>query len=161
MFKIYTTADSSPELTENVTIDNMQNNYTYCNRNYSYSTKYGTPNGIITIIDARHPVCDISGNGESVIFGQSYASGYDSTLNTSGIVSIFRYMNSEWVDFGEIYGETDQADSTLFGHTVSITYDGNRIAIGAPHYTINDNKVGAIYTMNIMVIFGFNMEKPY
>ena len=55
-------------------------------------------------------------------------------------------MNSEWVDFGEIYGETDQADSTLFGHTVSITYDGNRIAIGAPHYTINDNKVGAIYT---------------
>ena len=38
-FKIYTT-NPSGVLTENVIIDtNARNNYTYCNRNYSYSTK--------------------------------------------------------------------------------------------------------------------------
>lgn len=80
----------------------------------------------------------ISADGNTIAVGapDSNANGFE-----SGHVRVYQFEETEWIKIGEdIIGETGSDHS---GHSVSLSADGNRVAIGAP-----DNGVEATMGSN-------------
>jgi len=81
----------------------------------------------------------ISSEGNRVAIG---APGNDGNGNYSGHVRIYEWTVSNWVQLGaDIDGEAAGDES---GESVSISSDGNRVAIGAPYNDGNGNYSGHV-----------------
>jgi hypothetical protein len=80
-----------------------------------------------------------SANGNTLAIG---AAANDSNGINSGHVRVYDWNSTEWVKRGQdIDGEADW-DNT--GHSVSISADGNTVAIGAPYNDGNDSNSGHV-----------------
>lgn len=76
------------------------------------------------------------------------------TVTKIGVVYVYRKMGSGWVFYRKLKQATDVAD-TLFGYSVSCSYDGSGIAIGAPG--VNSARGGCL----IAVRSGVGYNVPY
>lgn len=94
---------------------------------------------------------DIIGNGFAELAGSSVSLSADGTRVAVGApgespvgimggqVRIYQLENDEWVQLGgDILGENA---GDKFGHAVSISADGNRVAVGAPFHSGDDGQV--------------------
>eukprot|EP00957_Ditylum_brightwellii_P173588 13216477-Ditylum_brightwellii.AAC.1 len=83
----------------------------------------------------------LSGNGERLAVG---IPGHDGVEGKNiGIVRIYEDVQG-WVKVHEIPIEEDDA---LFGASVSLSSDGLRLAVGAPHYNVDGTyRSGGVYT---------------
>ena len=89
----------------------------------------------------------INANGSIIAVGEREA---PSELGGPGIVRIFEYNGSDWVQKGNTIEGEASLDSG-FGQQVNMSDDGLRIRVGAYRYTIDDGtgtdiQVGKIYT---------------
>ncbi len=88
---------------------------------------------------------DYSGKGLSLSSdGSTVAIGARSNGNgqNSGHVRVFRYENSSWEQLGDdIDGETE---SDFFGYSISLSGDGNTVAIGTPFTDQNGLNAGHV-----------------
>lgn len=76
----------------------------------------------------------LSGDGNRVAIGAPF---YDSLSTDEGMVEVFEFTGSEWVQLGNsIVGDTIVGE---FGTSVALSTNGNRIVIGAP----SDSKVAS------------------
>lgn len=81
----------------------------------------------------------ISSNGQILAVGSP---NYDSTGNDVGAVQVFKYENLNWVQLGNtILGSQDNA---FLGASVSLSSDGNRIAVGIPGENIDGIQRGKV-----------------
>ncbi len=81
----------------------------------------------------------LSGDGSIVAVG---APGNDDNGEDAGHVKIFKYINDNWTQIGSnINGE---AATDVFGISVSISSDGNIVAIGAPGNDNNGENSGQV-----------------
>ena len=79
----------------------------------------------------------LSNDGSTVAIG---AYGNDDNGNMAGHVRVFKWNGSDWPQLGsDIDGKSDDA---LSGYSVSLSGDGNTVAIGAPYY--NDGNTGYV-----------------
>lgn len=81
----------------------------------------------------------LSADGTILAVGASAYSPLFATPNV-GRVKIYQYQSSNWVQIGQDIDGEDSAD--YFGYSISLSSDGNRIAIGAP---VNDEGYTKIY----------------
>ena len=91
------------------------------------------------------PIVKISDDGTKIAVG-SWASNVQGV--ESGQVDIYELNNGTWTPIGNsIYGA---AANDNFGISISLSEDGNIIAIGAPNYNGNSNDIGQVkvYTLN-------------
>jgi hypothetical protein len=89
---------------------------------------------------------DLSGNvslssdGNRVAIGAG--GGNDATGTNTGHVRVYDWDGGDWAQVGaDIDGE---AENNLFGRSVSLSSDGNRIAIGAPNNDGNGENAGHV-----------------
>jgi len=69
----------------------------------------------------------LSGDGTTLAIGAPY---YEQFLNSGGIALVYRNINSQWVQIGQgVYGEQN-FDYT--GDSISLSYNGNILAVGTP-----------------------------
>ncbi|MFN6050763.1 MAG: Ig-like domain-containing protein, partial [Planctomycetia bacterium] len=87
---------------------------------------------------ANAPI-DLSADGTTAIIGDFISNNY------TGCVKVFSFSNNSWSQQTTLFAsDSDSGDS--FGSSVSISADGNTVAIGAPgHDTQNNPDQGAIY----------------
>ncbi len=96
--------------------------------------------------DLSGEAISLSQNGNRIAIG---ASNNDDVGNDIGQVRVFQYNNSNWVQLGnDLYGENM---NTYAGRSVSLSDDGNRLAIGGPS---NTNTNGS--TSGHVRIYDFN-----
>ena len=70
----------------------------------------------------------MSNDGTHIVIGSRYKDG---TLMNSGVTRVYKYENEDWIQIGQdIYGE---AQNDFSGTSVSISSNGDKIAIGATH----------------------------
>lgn len=82
---------------------------------------------------------DISSDGNTVVVGAQYS---DANGFNSGSVQVFGFDGSDWIQIGNTMTGTNNDDE--FGTTVSISDDGNRIAVGAPYTNTSDFDNGVL-----------------
>ncbi len=83
---------------------------------------------------------DIDSSGHTIIVGAPYN---DDMANDAGQVRVYEYIDETWSQIGlPINGKVTD---NLFGHSVSISNDGNVIAIGAPSKTSEGNSFFEVY----------------
>jgi len=95
----------------------------------------------LTSTDSTHTATgyavDLSANGMTVAVGSPY--GYNSSGFRSGIVRVFDWSGSNWVQKGlSINGEGNANpifSSDLFGSALQLNADGNRLVVGGPKNT--------------------------
>ncbi len=95
------------------------------------------------IVDYSGISVSLSSDGNTVAIGARYNYGMQ---NDTGLVRVYNWNGSTWVQKGQIiYGEKpdDQA-----GYSVSLSDDGNTIAIGAPGANVQASSRAAIYNYN-------------
>ena len=79
----------------------------------------------------------LSSNGETVAIGAPYNDGYGAN---SGHVRVYRFGGTTWSQLGQdIDGEVEGDE---FGWSVSLSSNGNTVAIGAPYNDGNGNSAG-------------------
>ena len=84
----------------------------------------------------------LSSDGTRVAIGALYNDGNGSD---AGHVRIYEYSSGSWTQLGaDIDGEASEDQS---GHSVSLSSDGTRVAIGAPY---NDSNT-QIWNLNVQV----------
>lgn len=89
--------------------------------------------------DASGGAVSISSDGNRVVIG---AIGNDDGGNSSGHVRVFGWDSVEWAQVGsDINGDFIGGH---FGHSVSISADGNRIAAGSPYSNSVEGDVGQV-----------------
>jgi hypothetical protein len=71
----------------------------------------------------------INGDGTRFILGGRY---YDSPQTNIGVAQVFEYSGGEWVQLGSDLSGENQGD--MFGDSVAINNEGNKIAINAIQY---------------------------
>ena len=85
----------------------------------------------------------LSSNGNTVAIG---AYGNDGNGNASGHVRVYNYNGSAWTQLGsDLDGETENDQS---GWSVSLSSDGNTVAIGALYNDGNGNDSGQVRVFN-------------
>ncbi|MFM7983478.1 MAG: hypothetical protein ACKPKO_29550 [Candidatus Fonsibacter sp.] len=63
--------------------------------------------------------------------GNNIAIGYSNYNNNTGLVRIYRYINSNWIQLGtNINGSIINEN---FGFSISLSYNGSIVAIGSPN----------------------------
>ena len=78
----------------------------------------------------------MSSDGSTIAIGSS---GYPATSGSTGHVRVYEWSGTSWTQKGaDINGEML---GDIFGGSTSISYDGNILAVGAPH---NDGSTGNI-----------------
>ena len=82
---------------------------------------------------------DINGAGDVIVVGFPFAD--DDRLTNMGSVKVYNYINNSWHLKGNTITNPSESNG-YFGYSVSITHDGNKIAIGDA-----DNFVG-VYIFN-------------
>jgi hypothetical protein len=85
----------------------------------------------------------ISNNGRVIAGGAPFA--YYNSSRVGGVVRVFTEIASEWIQRG--HDITSEFNNTLFGTSMAMSGDGNRIAVGA---TEHGAEIGSVY------IFDFN-----
>jgi hypothetical protein len=75
----------------------------------------------------------LSSNGNRIAIG---ANGYNDS-DDSGYVSIFEYINNNWIKLGNDINGKVLYDKN--GESISLSSDGNIVAIGSPLYSYNNN----------------------
>lgn len=81
----------------------------------------------------------LSADGYRVAIGAYYNDGNG---HNAGHVRVYEWVNGTWQQIGEdIDGETE---SELSGYSVSLSADGNRVAIGAPYNNGNGHNAGLV-----------------
>lgn len=73
---------------------------------------------------------DINSTGDRIIASSIFNNNIDPTIN-SGYARVFDNINGDWIEIAVFNGE---ADNDIYGAEVSISGDGNRVAIGAHLY---------------------------
>ncbi|MFK7782024.1 T9SS type A sorting domain-containing protein [Psychroserpens sp.] len=93
----------------------------------------------VTAEDNFGRAVDITGNGTTVVVGAQYsnANGFN-----SGSAQVFDFDGTNWVQRGSTLAGENSNDE--FGTTVSISDDGNRIAVGAPYTNTSDFDNGVL-----------------
>lgn len=81
----------------------------------------------------------MSANGSRVIVG---APENDGIGDFAGHARVFEFQNGEWIQLGEDIDA--EAIHSLSGHSVSMSWDGNRVAIGAPWNSEIANNAGHV-----------------
>ncbi len=81
----------------------------------------------------------LSSNGNRVAMGAPYN---DSLGNNSGQVLVYELQGGFWQQIGE--GIIGEATNDLFGYSVSISSNGDRVAIGAPDNDNSDYDAGQV-----------------
>jgi len=89
---------------------------------------------------------DISEDGNTIVVGAQYS---DANGFSSGSVQVYEYDGTDWIQKGATLAGTNNDDE--FGTTVSISNNGNRIAVGAP-YTNNNSDLDT----GVLKIFDYN-----
>lgn len=82
----------------------------------------------------------LSSNGRTLAIGAPFNSNNNGF--ESGQARIYEWSGTEWVQIGEDINGGNEGD--LFGHSVSISGDGNRIAIGAVESDDNGSNAGQV-----------------
>jgi hypothetical protein len=87
---------------------------------------------------------DITDDGNTIVVGAQYS---DVNGFNSGSTQVFEFNGLDWIQKGNTL---TGSDSDEFGTTVSISNDGNRIAVGAPYTNTSelDNGVLRIFDYN-------------
>jgi hypothetical protein len=81
----------------------------------------------------------LSSDGNVIVIGAPYQ---DSNSDKPGYVKVFRNLNDNWVQIGSnIQGENP---GDTFGHSLSISSNGSKIAVGAPNNDILGNQTGHV-----------------
>ena len=91
----------------------------------------------------------LSNDGDIIAIGVKLGDGSGNSLNNSGEVLIYKDLSNNWQQLGEtIYGE---GNYDKFGHSVSLSGNGNILAASATHYDVSgtDNR-------GIVRIFQYN-----
>ena len=80
---------------------------------------------------------DLSDDGSVIAIGSAYQ-GHD-----SGVVHTFNYRNNHWSQMPTIVPPLPASTSVIngFGKSVSLSADGNRIAVGEVHYDIPTDQI--------------------
>lgn len=93
--------------------------------------------------------CDLSDDGSVLVVG----SLNENSLSESGSVRVFQYsaVNSTWNKLGPDINGSSEGDQ--FGYTVSISDDGQTIAVGSPFSDYSYINSGAVY------IYDWNADK--
>lgn len=95
--------------------------------------------------DASGRSVSLSADGTVIAIG---ADGNDSSATNSGHVRVYAFSNGVWTQMGaDIDGEGEE---DRFGDSVSISYDGSIVAIGAPQNSESGSSAGHVR------VFGFN-----
>jgi len=98
-------------------------------------------NDLLGILDEDNfgRAVDINNDGTTVVIGAQYG---DANGFNSGNVQVFDFNGTNWIQKGSTLAGTDNNDE--FGTTVSISDDGNRIAVGAPYTNTADFDNGVL-----------------
>ena len=89
--------------------------------------------------DSFGSACSLSEDGNRIAIGDPTATG---SFVESGVVQIFDWNGASWVQAGtDIPGDASFDD---YGHSVSLSGDGNRLAIGAPGNDGNGSNAGHV-----------------
>jgi hypothetical protein len=74
-------------------------------------------------------VLALSGDGMCLAIGSS---SYSDLFNYGGITQVYKNVSGQWIQTGQnIYG---QQNYDYLGSSVSLSFDGNILAVGAPYY---------------------------
>ncbi len=83
----------------------------------------------------------LSGDGNIVAVGAPYSNALGVGMRT-GQVRVFKWMANQWVPMGaDLYGTTKTSN---FGHSVSLSFDGSRLAVGANRNDENGMEAGKV-----------------
>ena len=85
----------------------------------------------------------VTGDGNIVVAGFPNYYGYPYYSSETGIVGVYNYSGGSW---GETFIYSSAGASARFGQSVSISPDGNTIAVGAIHAAPNSQGWAAKYT---------------
>lgn len=90
----------------------------------------------------------LSADGNTLAIGAPGATVNSSTL--AGCVYIYRKTGTEWIKQAKIISLNPQYHAG-FGHSIALSADGNRVAIGAPRHTLGGKVLGyaCVYEYNI------------
>ena len=88
------------------------------------------------IIDGLGNAISLSADGTIIAIGSS--NKLHNSLEKVGEVNIYRFINSEWTKIGNPIVGSNLRDQ--FGYSVSISSDGNMVAIGAPESDITQTE---------------------
>lgn len=81
----------------------------------------------------------LSGDGNTFAVGSIF---YSDDVEQGGSVSVFRYEDSDWQQWGEtILGDFVEGQ---FGYSVALNADGNTFVSGAPHTSIKTSSAGLV-----------------
>jgi hypothetical protein len=106
----------------------------------NWSQLGGLLNGLVSSDEVNFgSSLSISSNGLILAVGSP---NYDSTANDVGLVQIFKYENSDWVQLGNTIIGTQ--DDSFTGASISLSSDGNRIAVGSPGKSIDGLQRGNV-----------------
>ena len=94
-------------------------------------------NGSVTSENVGYST-NLSADGTRLV---TSARGLPSSGITPGAVKVFNWDGSDWVEQAIIYGENN-ADQ--FGHSISLTPDGSRLAVSAPLNDRANTNVGHV-----------------
>ena len=108
----------------------------------------------------------ISSDGNTIAIGAPTHSGYegygiDQPTGKPGSVNVYRWQGDAWAKkgltiMGEYGGSSDLASvnaerSDQFGHSVSMSSDGNTVAIGAPGNDGNGRNSGHVRVLHLKI----------
>jgi|GEM_PF-1172562 len=94
---------------------------------------------------AGHSI-SLSSNGERIVIGAPLPSEDGTGVYGLGVARVYDFVDGDWLQIGEDM-EGEAVDS-WFGSSVSISADGNRIAIGSLYYGISHR--GAVYVYDLI-----------
>ena len=102
----------------------------------------------------------ISGDGTTIVIGARFNDGNGAN---SGHIRVYRISGVNWTQVGQdIDGEAQEDE---FGASVSISENGNRIAVGAPNNSANGAYSGHVrvfeYANNTWTQLGQDIDGPY
>ncbi|MCG2610421.1 T9SS type A sorting domain-containing protein [Flavobacterium sp. SM15] len=92
---------------------------------------------------------DLSADGTKIAIG---AIGNDTNGEESGSVSVFHYADNNWTQLGTTL--MGSAAYENFGHSVSLSDDGTRLAVGAPQF--GPNYTGQVKVYDLTAILSSN-----
>jgi hypothetical protein len=81
----------------------------------------------------------ISADGQTLAVADSWSSVYGSL---AGRVRVYQFQNNNWVQMGaDLF---NGVPLSFFGHSISLSADGQTLAVGSPEEYVNGNQVGTL-----------------
>lgn len=93
----------------------------------------------------------LSSDGNIVAVGEPFYKGISGNeIEEGGRARVFKNVNDEWVQIGNDISQIglpgDGNESETFGNSVSLSADGNILAVGAPYHFTNGERLGMVRT---------------